>query len=69
MSPNSAAGSAGCPEAEVVEPGGVAPRAAVRKAVVTIVITILTFRNSDHYYLLTFLHDLTRVSGDWVGIF
>lgn len=44
MAPNSAAGSAGCPEAEVVEPGGVAPRAAVRKAVVTIVITILTLK-------------------------
>lgn len=63
----SAAGKAGCLEAEAVEQEErLHVQAAVRKAVVIIVITILIPKNSDHYYLLTFLHDMTGVwSLDW----
>lgn len=65
--PISAAGKAGCLEAEAVEQEErLHVQAAVRKAVVIIVITILIPKNSDHYYLLTFLHDMTGVwSLDW----
>lgn len=67
MPPISAAGKAGCLEAEAVEQEErLHVQAAVRKAVVIIVITILIPKNSDHYYLLTFLHDMTGVwSLDW----
>lgn len=67
MPPISAAGTAGCLEAEAVErEERLHVQAAVRKAVVTIVITVLILKNSDHYYLLTFPHDMTGVwSLDW----
>lgn len=67
MPPISEAGKAGCLEAEAVErEERLHVQAAVRKAVVTIVITILIPKNSDHYYLLTFLHDMMCVWNlDW----